>query len=203
MAGINRLAAMSVSPTSGAARPAVFLDRDGVINHDIGYLWRIDDVVFKEGIFEFCRTAVSRGYRLVVVTNQAGIGRGFFSEDDFHRLTRWMRQRFEDEAAPLTDVYYCPYHAQHGVGVYQRDSFDRKPHPGMLLKAARSHGIALGASLMVGDKESDLEAGYNAGIPQRCLILEDTEAPPFSHFATHTAVSIRALVPLLRDHTGT
>lgn len=188
---------MNSSCTDVAPRRAVFLDRDGVINIDTGYLWRIEDFVFRDGIFDFCRLAVARGYRLIVVTNQAGIGRGFFSENDFQRLTLWMRGRFEAEAAPLTAVYYCPYHGQHGIGAYRHDSYDRKPNPGMFLKAARSHGIALGRSMLVGDRESDMEAGYRAGIPRRCLVATGAGAPPSHRFATHAVASVRELAPLL------
>jgi len=173
-------------------RRALFLDRDGVINHDTGYLWRISDCVFKDGIFDFCRLAVARHYRLIVVTNQAGIGRGLYSESDFHKLTIWMRRQFEQEAAPLTAVYYCPFHEQQGIGSYRRHSFDRKPSPGMLLKAARDHNIALACSAIVGDKESDMEAGYRAGVPQRYLLHEQKE-PLASGFATRTVNSLAVL----------
>lgn len=179
-------------------RRAVFLDRDGVINHDTGYLWRVEDFVFTEGIFEFCRLAVSYGYHLIVVTNQAGIGRGYYNEQDFLRLTRWMCERFAREQAPLTDVYYCPYHARHGLGAYRHDSFDRKPNPGMLLKAARRHRIALSQSLLVGDKESDMEAAYNAGIPERYLIADRCEAAHGERYATHRVRSLGELTALLR-----
>ena len=178
---------------------ALFLDRDGVINHDTGYLWRISDFVFKDGIFDLCRLAVAHRYRLIVVTNQAGIGRGLYSEGDFHRLTAWMRRRFELEAAPLTAVYYCPFHGQQGIGIYRKDSFDRKPNPGMLLKAARDHAIALAYSAIVGDKESDMEAGYRAGVPKRYL-LHEQEPPVASVLATRTVNSLAALSRLLAEH---
>ncbi len=180
-------------------RRALFLDRDGVINHDTGYLWRIADFVFKDGIFDLCRLAVARRYRLIVVTNQAGIGRGLYSESDFHRLTAWMRRKFEQEGAPLTDVYHCPFHGQQGLGIYRKDSFDRKPNPGMLLKAARDHNVALACSAIVGDKESDMEAGYRAGVPHRYL-LHEQEPLVASVLATHTVNSLTALSRLLFEH---
>jgi D-glycero-D-manno-heptose 1,7-bisphosphate phosphatase len=185
--------AMTDSVAEGSVgRRALFLDRDGVINHDTGYLWRVRDFVFKDGIFDICRLAIARRYRLIVVTNQAGIGRGLYSERDFQRLTAWMRSRFEQEAAPMTDVYYCPYHQQHGLGPYRRESFDRKPNPGMILKAALAHDIDLAGSAIIGDKESDMEAGYRAGIPQRYLLHEGQE-PQTSVFATCTVNSLTAL----------
>ena len=114
---------------SPALFPALFLDRDGVINKEVGFLHRSDDVRWVDGIFALCRMAVSQGYRLVVITNQSGIGRGLYSMADFDALTRWMRARFEAEHAPLDAVYCCPYHPEHGVGAYRREHEDRKPSP--------------------------------------------------------------------------
>ena len=121
------------------AKRALFLDRDGVINQDLGYTSRVEDFRFIDGIFDLCRSATQSRYLLIVVTNQAGIGRGYYSEKDFWALTEWMRERFKAEDAPLTDVFYCPFHPQHGVGDYKKQSFDRKPNPGMLLRASEKH----------------------------------------------------------------
>jgi len=145
-------------------KKALFLDRDGVINHDAGYTSKVDDFHFIEGIFELCRKAKQLGYLIIVVTNQAGIGRGYYSEQEFLLLTEWMRRRFIAEGAPITDVYFCPYHIEYGIGRYRQDSFDRKPNPGMLLKAAEEYNIDLLHSIMIGDKESDLAAATSAGV---------------------------------------
>lgn len=150
---------------------ALFLDRDGVINHDAGYTSKIGDFHFIDGIFELCREAKRQGYLIIVVTNQAGIGRGYYTEQDFLVLTDWMKKRFEEEAAPITDVYFCPYHAVHGIGEYKQESFDRKPNPGMLLKAAEKYQIDLSQSIMIGDKESDIEAAGNAGVGTKVIFL--------------------------------
>jgi D-glycero-D-manno-heptose 1,7-bisphosphate phosphatase len=153
-------------------RRALFLDRDGIINIDHGYVHRPEQVEFVPGIFPLCRLAVARGLLLVVATNQSGIGRGLYGEDDFHALMRWMGERFAHEGAPLHAVEYCPDHPEHGIGPYRRENPRRKPGPGMLLDAA-AHGIALGASLMLGDKPSDMEAALAAGIGTRILASED------------------------------
>lgn len=150
---------------------ALFLDRDGVINHDSGYTSKVENFRFIEGIFDLCRAARRSGYLLIVVTNQAGIGRGYYSEQDFLMLTEWMCGQFEAEGAPVVDVFYCPFHPDHGVGHYKKDSFDRKPNPGMLLQAAERYGLDMQNSIMIGDKDSDMWAAKNAGVGVRCLYL--------------------------------
>jgi D-glycero-D-manno-heptose 1,7-bisphosphate phosphatase len=99
-----------------------------------------------------------------VVTNQAGIGRGYYTEADFHLLTDWMCEQFAKQGAHIDGVYYCPFHPEYGVGEYLKDSDCRKPAPGMLLQAAREHDIDLKHSVLVGDKPSDIEAGQRAGV---------------------------------------
>lgn len=143
---------------------ALFLDRDGVINIDTGYVHRQEQFVFIDGIFEVCRYAKVLDYLIIVVTNQAGIGRGYYTERDFATLTNWMREQFISKNAPIDRVYYCPYHPDHGVGDYKRESWDRKPNPGMFEKAIRELNIAATESVMIGDKESDVQAALKAGI---------------------------------------
>ncbi|ADH85799.1 D-glycero-alpha-D-manno-heptose-1,7-bisphosphate 7-phosphatase [Desulfurivibrio alkaliphilus] len=152
-----------------SGRPALFLDRDGVINEDYAYVCRRQDFVFVEGIFELCRTARQRGYLLVVVTNQSGIGRGYFNETDFLALNDWMCRVFATEGCPIDAVYFCPYHPEHGQGEYKKDAACRKPQPGMIRQAAREHGIDLAGSVLVGDRESDIAAGLAAGIGRNIL----------------------------------
>jgi D-glycero-D-manno-heptose 1,7-bisphosphate phosphatase len=150
--------------------PALFLDRDGVINEEIGYLHKAEDVRWVPGIFELCKVATGRGYKLVVVTNQAGIGRGLYTQAQFDVLTEWMRAEFDARAVPLAAVYSCPYHPTHGIGDYQREHEDRKPSPGMLRRAAREHGLELAQSIMIGDRCSDVGAANAAGLKQAFLI---------------------------------
>lgn len=143
---------------------ALFLDRDGVINHDHAYVHKIEDFEFVDGIFDLCRHALSVGYRIVVVTNQAGIGRGLYTEEQFETLTSWMIGQFADRGIAITDVLYCPHHPEHGLGRYRRTCDCRKPQPGMLLEAERRHNLDLAASMLVGDKLSDIEAARRAGL---------------------------------------
>lgn len=154
--------------------PALFLDRDGVINQEVGYLHRCEDVRWVEGIFPLCRTAVALGYRLVVVTNQSGIARGLYTTADFEALMRWIGAEFQAEGVPLDAVYHCPYHPEHGIGEWRREHEDRKPGPGMLRRAARELGVDLGRSVLVGDRCSDIAAANAAGLRQAFLI-EGTE----------------------------
>jgi len=143
---------------------ALFLDRDGVINVDHGYVCSPERTEFIDGIFDLCRAARQRGYLIVVVTNQAGIARGYYSEQDFHLYMDWMRSVFVEQGVPLDAVYYCPHHPTDGIGDYLRACDCRKPGPGMILAAQRDLGIDLKRSVLVGDKPSDLEAGYAAGV---------------------------------------
>ena len=160
--------------------PALFLDRDGVINVDHGYVHRIEDFEFIPGIFELCRAARALGHKLVVVTNQAGIARGLYTEGQFHALTAWMKQRFVEEGAPLDGVYFCPTHPSAGLGAYRVDTEFRKPGPGMLLQAARELDIDLPRSTIIGDKVSDMQAGAAAGVRRLFLVdpQNDQSLPP-------------------------
>lgn len=150
-------------------RRALFLDRDGVINVDHGYVARAQDFEPVEGVFDALRAAAAKGYLLVVVTNQSGIGRGYFSQEDYDRLEGHMRQLFASEGIDLAGIYHCPHDPAAACQC-------RKPEPGMLLRAAREHEIDLAQSVMVGDKLTDVAAGQAAGVgraelvgPQRTL----------------------------------
>lgn len=156
---------------------ALFLDRDGVINRDDGYVYRKKDFHFIEGIFELTAAAVVRGFLPIIVTNQSGIGRGYYSERRFLRLMRWVRRQFHRHRAPIAAVYYCPFHPEHGIGRYRRDSFLRKPRPGMLLRAAADFRLDLQRSLIVGDSVGDMEAGRAAGVGG-LFYLNCNDSPP-------------------------
>lgn len=152
---------------------ALLLDRDGVINVERGYVHSREDFEFQPGIFELCRAARGLGYLIVVVTNQAGIARGYYTEAAFLELTAWMVDRFIEQGVEIARVYYCPYHPVHGLGPYKYDSPDRKPRPGMILRAADDFALDLTASVLVGDKMSDIEAGRAAGVGTMILLRND------------------------------
>lgn len=149
---------------------ALFLDRDGVINVEHGYVHRHQNFQFQEGIFELCRAAQDLGYLLVVVTNQAGIARGYYTEPDFLELTDWMIREFARRQIRVARVYYCPYHPVHGVGAYRQDSPDRKPKPGMLFRAEADFNLDLNSSVLIGDQITDIQAAEAAGVGVRILL---------------------------------
>lgn len=134
---------------------ALFLDRDGIINEDYAYVHKPEQIVFVEGIFDLCRKAVGKGYLIIVVTNQAGIAKGFFTEQDVADLHNWMNLRFREQGIEISAFYYSPYHPKATIEKYRRDSECRKPGAGMIVKAVEDFDIDLSESLMVGDKLSD------------------------------------------------
>lgn len=152
------------------ADKAVFLDRDGVINVDSAYVYKPDEFVFIEGIFDLCRLFVSCGYRLFIITNQAGIGRGFYSEKDFLKLMLWVEAEFKKHGLLIEKSYFCPHHPKAGIGKYKVACDCRKPEPGMILQAQQEFNLDLAQSLLVGDKLSDIEAGNKAGLKKSYLI---------------------------------
>lgn len=149
---------------------AVFLDRDGVINVDHAYVYKPADFEFIDGVFEACRFFSQQGYLLIVVTNQSGIARGYYSEQDFQQLTSWMQQQFQANGITIDGVYYCPHHPDKGIEPYKRDCDCRKPAPGMLLQAIREHNIDPAASIMLGDKGADMQAAAAASIGRKILV---------------------------------
>jgi D-glycero-D-manno-heptose 1,7-bisphosphate phosphatase len=151
-------------------QPALFLDRDGVINVDHGYVHRPEDFHFMDGIFDVARAARTHGYRLVVVTNQAGIGRGRYGETQFHALTDWMCLRFGEERALIDRVYFPPYHPTAGLGEYKQDHVSRKPRPGMLFQAQRELGIDLAASILIWRQAQRRRGGH------RCRSRQESPA---------------------------
>lgn len=147
-------------------RKAAFLDRDGVINVDSGYVGRWEDFRFVPGVFELLTRLIADGYLLVVITNQSGIARGFFTEDDYKRLTEQYLDVLAHKGIKIDAVYYCPHHPQGTVVEYSVPCDCRKPAPGMILRAIKELGIDPSNSLLIGDSERDLEAGRAAGVGQ-------------------------------------
>ena len=141
----------------------VFLDRDGVINEEVGYLHKIKDFKFINGVMDSCNYFLSLGYQIIVVTNQSGIGRGLYKEEDFHIVNEWMLDNFRQEGIRIPDVFFCP----HGP---DDDCECRKPKPGLFINAKEKHDIDMNKSWMIGDKEADIQAANNAGINQTILV---------------------------------
>ncbi|HUH85845.1 MAG TPA: HAD family hydrolase [Stellaceae bacterium] len=172
-------------------RRALILDRDGVINHDDGYVHRVAQCRFVDGIFAMTAAFARRGFAIVIATNQSGIGRGLYGEAEFASFMGWMRGEFARHGVPIAAVYHCPDHPTAGIGGYRCDNPWRKPGPGMMRQAAADLGLDPQRSWLVGDKAIDIAAGRGAGIGT--LILFD---------ATAGAVECRDhvwRVPLLAD----
>lgn len=154
-------------PASTSAKaPALFLDRDGVINIDTHYPSKPEDITFIEGASDAIRLAQSQGYKVVVVSNQSGIARGYASEAQVLALHQWMAARLQEKGAHVDAWYHCPFHDEAKNPAYRHeDHFDRKPNPGMVLRAALDLNIDLNRSLLIGDNESDVTAATRAGVP--------------------------------------
>ncbi len=136
---------------------ALFLDRDGIINVDHGYVYKIEDFEFTEGIVELLQLFTKHGYLLFIVTNQSGIGRGYYSENDFSTLTEWMIKEFKNNHITIEEVYHCPH-------IPKDECHCRKPQTGMIEKALKTYNIDLSKSWMIGDKQSDIDLAHNAHI---------------------------------------
>lgn len=140
----------------------IFLDRDGVINKEVEYLFKISDFEFIDGIFDACNHFQILGYEIIIVTNQSGIARGHYGEKDYQKLTSWMLSRFKENKVKILDTFHC----SHGP---KSKCQCRKPRPGMLIQAAQNYSINMQKSWMIGDKETDINAANLAGIHNTIL----------------------------------
>lgn len=144
---------------------ALFLDRDGVVNVEKNYLYKIDDFELIEGILDVCRHYEKNGYLIIIVTNQSGISRGYYTEQDFNHLSEWMVGYFKSLGVTISRIYHCPHH----------ETIDgacecRKPEPGMFLEAQREFDLDMESSVMIGDNERDIQAAIRAGITTNILL---------------------------------
>jgi D-glycero-D-manno-heptose 1,7-bisphosphate phosphatase len=176
---------------------ALFLDRDGVINEERHYVHEIQEIVFMEGIFDVCRRFYNSGFLIIIITNQSGIGRGLYSEAHFLALTSWMHGEFLQHSISFAETFYCPFHPDASLDKYRKQSFDRKPNPGMILKAREKFELNLEQSILVGDKEDDISAGKRAGVGTTVL-YKGAQSPAISQ-ADYTMDSLFELYTLLPD----
>ncbi|MCX6061852.1 MAG: D-glycero-beta-D-manno-heptose 1,7-bisphosphate 7-phosphatase [Campylobacterales bacterium] len=149
-------------------RKALFLDRDGVVNVEKNYLHKIEEFELVEGIVEVCRAYQESGYLIIIVTNQSGISRGYYTEDDFAQLSQWMIEHFKTLGITITHIYHCPHHES------INGACDcRKPEPGMFLEAQKEYDLDMAHSVMIGDNERDIEAAQRAGVRMNILLSDD------------------------------
>ncbi len=166
---------------------AIFLDRDGTINVDHGYVHQIDDFQFIDGSIEAMQRLKQQGFSLVVVTNQSGIARGRFTEAQFMALTEWMDWSLADRGVELDGIYYCPHHPEGQISELAITCDCRKPQPGMFFSAQQQLGIDLSASWMVGDRLEDMQSARAAGIGH-CILVRSGQ--PFTAEAEAAADAI-------------
>lgn len=148
---------------------ALFLDRDGVINVDVGYAFKAEQIQFVDGIFELCTFFEAQGFIIIIVTNQSGIARGFYSEDDFTALSDWFVEQFAKRGISIAHIYHCPHHPD-----ITGPCECRKPNAGMLLEAIETFSIQPQQSIMIGDKVSDMKAAKTAAIANRFFYSSDS-----------------------------
>ena len=141
----------------------IFLDRDGVINKEVGYLFRIIDFKFIEGVFDACLYFQQLDYKIIIISNQSGIARGYYSERDYLELTKWMLNQFNIKGISILDILYCPHGPESSCEC-------RKPKPGMLIEAKDKYNISMKDSWMIGDRETDIEAANLSGINNTILV---------------------------------
>lgn len=149
---------------------AVFLDRDGVINEDRGYVHRIEDFFFLPGAISGMQLFQKMGYKIVIITNQAGIAKGIYTENDFEKLNNYMIETLSKNNIKISGVYYCPHHPNGIINQWISHCNCRKPNPGMIIRAAKDLNLQLQNSILLGDNCSDINAGINGGVPMNILI---------------------------------
>lgn len=152
-----------ISNTVNNMNKAIFFDRDGTLNEEVHYLHKVEDFVWTEGAVEAIKYCNDNGYLAIVVTNQSGVARGYYPEEDIMRLYHWMNADLKQYDAHLDDIYYCPHHPQGTVKAYAVECQCRKPLPGMLLEAQRDHHIDLSRSYLIGDGERDIKCAQAVG----------------------------------------
>lgn len=161
-------------------KTSLFLDRDGVINLNRGYVHKISDFEFIPGIYDICKFAIQSDMLIFVITNQSGIGRGYFSENDYVTLTNWMLNEFRKQGITITRVFHAPENPD----IPDIDSISkRKPSPTMILEAAEMFNVDLANSVFIGDSESDMVAAKHAGVKNRILISKDLTITVANHVA--------------------
>ena len=146
-------------------KKALFLDRDGTINVDKGYVYEKEEFEFQPGIFELVKKYAEQGYLIFIVTNQSGIARGLYTEKDYLQLTDWLKAAFSEKGIKIEKVYHCPH-----LPEISGSCSCRKPNPGMIVEAISEYNIDPATSVLIGDSERDLQAGEKAGIGKNLYI---------------------------------
>ena len=173
------------------ANKAVFLDRDGTINVDVGYAHKLEELKIISGVIEGLKELQELDYKLIIVTNQAGIGRGYYTKEDYHDFQLKLRQELNKQGIFITEEYFCPHHPEKGIGEYKKNCNCRKPKTGMLEQASNDFNIDLTQSWLIGDKPGDIQAGNSAGC--KTILVKTGKAGEDRHFSiapTFTAYNL-------------
>ena len=170
----------------------IFLDRDGVINKEVGYLHRIEDFIFMDGVFEACLSFKQLKYQIIIISNQSGIARGYFTLFDYEKLTKWMLNQFSKKNISILDVIFCPHGPKSTCSC-------RKPKPGMLLKAQKKHAIDMSNSWLIGDKEDDISAANSSGIFNTILVRSGHKIDESRSKAKYFLDSIHESISVVSD----
>jgi D-glycero-D-manno-heptose 1,7-bisphosphate phosphatase len=141
----------------------IFLDRDGVINKEKNYLYKIEDIEFIDGVFKTCQYFTNLNYKIIIITNQSGISKGYYTESDYQKLTKWLLSQFHEKKISILDIFHCPHNPESKCSC-------RKPKPGMFIQAKKKYNIDMKKSWMIGDKEVDILASNSAGIENTILV---------------------------------
>ena len=170
----------------------IFLDRDGVINIDKNYLYKVDDFEFIDGVFDACLYLSNLNYKIIIITNQSGIARGYYTETDFKNVNDWMIHQFSLHKINILDTFYCPHSPEDNC-------LCRKPKPGMLLKAQKKHAIDMSNSWLIGDKEDDISAANSSGIFNTILVRSGHKIDESRSKAKYFLDSIHESISVVSD----
>ena len=170
----------------------IFLDRDGVINKEVGYLHKVEDCIFIDGVFEACRFFQKLNYQIIIVSNQSGIARGYFTLFDYNKLTKWMLYQFYKQNISILDTFFCPHSPKSKCSC-------RKPEPGMIVNAISKYNIDVEKSWMIGDKETDIEAANLSGINNTILLRSGHIINESDSKAKHIIDSIKESINVIQN----
>jgi len=170
----------------------IFLDRDGVINKDTNYLYKIEDFQFVDGVFEACNHFQKLGFKIIIITNQSGITRGYFTENDYQNLTVWMLEKLKIKEIEILDIFHCPHTSESNCEC-------RKPKPGMFIAAKNKHDINMKESWIIGDSERDITAASSAGITNTILVRSGHKIDEENSKARYFLNSIKDTINLVKS----
>jgi D-glycero-D-manno-heptose 1,7-bisphosphate phosphatase len=177
---------------------AIFLDRDGVINQDNGYTFKISDLIILDGVIEWLKAIEHLQYKIIIITNQSGIARDFFHVNEFHEYMKKLIDILAENGILVCDYFYCPHHIDGVIEELAISCKCRKPEPGMIIQAREKYNLDLSQSILIGDKETDILAGINANLCANILV--DTLGECKNSNATHVVKNLIAASEIIKGY---